>query len=154
MSAQDKSTGKHNRITITNDKGRLSKEDIERMVNEAEKYKQQDDEQRKRIDAKNSLESYIFNIKNTIEDNKISSKISEADKTTVLNKCNDVLSWLDANQMAEIDEFEYQRQELEKLCMPIMSKIHQNSGNCQDSYGSSKEKASRASDGPTIEEID
>lgn len=127
------------------------------MVSEAEKYKQQDDEQRKRIDAKNSLESYIFNIRSTLEDNKVASKISEADKNTVLNKCNEALSWLDNNQMAETDEFEYQRQELEKLCMPIMSKIYQNGGNHQENHENSKgfgEKASRAGEGPTIEEID
>ncbi|RDD36052.1 Heat shock 70 kDa protein 1-like, partial [Trichoplax sp. H2] len=155
VSAQDKSTGKQNQITITNDKGRLSKEDIDRMVNEAEKYKQQDDEQRKRINSKNSLESYIFNIKNSVEDNRVGSKISDADRTAVLNKCNETLTWLDKNQMAEVDEFEYQRQELEKVCMPIMSKIHQSGA--PNNSGSSSEyskKAENAGFGPTIEEVD
>ncbi|EDV23375.1 Heat shock cognate 71 kDa protein [Trichoplax sp. H2] len=155
VSAQDKSTGKQNQITITNDKGRLSKEDIDRMVNEAEKYKQQDDEQRKRINSKNSLESYIFNIKNSVEDNRVGSKISDADRTAVLNKCNETLTWLDKNQMAEVDEFEYQRQELEKVCMPIMSKIHQSGA--PNNSGSSSEyskKAENAGCEPTIEEVD
>merc|ERR1719402_369173 len=83
VSAVDKSTGKENKITITNDKGRLSKEDIERMVREAEKFKSEDDSQRDRIQAKNSLESYAFNMKQTIEDEKVKEKISEEDKTAI-----------------------------------------------------------------------
>ena len=71
VSAADKSTGKSNKITITNDKGRLSKEEIERMVNEAEKYKADDEVQRERVQAKNSLESYAFNMKQTLDDEKV-----------------------------------------------------------------------------------
>lgn len=71
VSAQDKSTGKQNKITITNDKGRLSKEEIERMVSEAEKYKVEDESQRDRVLAKNALESYCFNMKQTVEDEKV-----------------------------------------------------------------------------------
>jgi L1 cell adhesion molecule like protein len=73
VSAQDKSTGKQNKITITNDKGRLSKEEIERMVQEAEKFRNEDEAQRDRVAAKNSLESYCFNIKQTMEDEKVES---------------------------------------------------------------------------------
>src|SRR5690349_19402431 len=76
VSAVDKSTGKENKITITNDKGRLSKDDIERMVKEAETYKDEDEKQKDRINAKNSLESYAFNIKSTVEDEKVKDKIS------------------------------------------------------------------------------
>ena len=71
VSAQDKSTGKQNKITITNDKGRLSKDEIERMVQEAEKYRGEDEIQRDRVSAKNGLESYCFNIKQTMEDDKV-----------------------------------------------------------------------------------
>jgi L1 cell adhesion molecule like protein len=71
VSAQDKSTGKQNKITITNDKGRLSKEEIERMVEEAEKFRNEDEAQRDRVAAKNGLESYCFNIKQTMEDEKV-----------------------------------------------------------------------------------
>merc|ERR1712046_40164 len=77
VSACDKSTGKQNKITITNDKGRLSKEDIEKMVNDAEKYKAEDEQQKERIQAKNELESYCFNVKKTIEEEKVKDKISE-----------------------------------------------------------------------------
>ena len=80
VTAVDKSTGRENKITITNDKGRLSKDDIERMVADAEKYKKEDEAQRDRISAKNSLESYCFNMKTSINDDKISSKISADDK--------------------------------------------------------------------------
>ncbi|NCE94172.1 molecular chaperone DnaK, partial [Pseudomonas sp. L13] len=101
VSAVDKSTGKENKITITNDKGRLSKEDIERMVQEAEKYKSEDDVQREKVSAKNGLESYAFNMKSTVEDEKLKGKISDEDKQKILDKCNEVISWLDKNQTAE-----------------------------------------------------
>ena len=99
VSAVDKSTGKENKITITNDKGRLSKEEIERMVSEAEKYKAEDDEQAKRIQARNQLEGYAYQVKSTVEDDKLKDKISEEDRNTVLEKCKEVLEWFDHNQV-------------------------------------------------------
>ncbi|XP_008939408.1 PREDICTED: heat shock cognate 71 kDa protein, partial [Merops nubicus] len=98
VSAVDKSTGKENKITITNDKGRLSKEDIERMVQEAEKYKAEDEKQRDKVSSKNSLESYAFNMKATVEDEKLQGKISDEDKQKILDKCNEIINWLDKNQ--------------------------------------------------------
>merc|ERR1712066_69699 len=95
VSAQDKSSGKQNKITITNDKGRLSKEDIERMVNDAEKFKEEDDKQKERISAKNGLESYCFNMKATIDDEKVKDKISDADKKAINDKCDEAIKWLD-----------------------------------------------------------
>ena len=102
-SACDKSTGKQNMITITNDKGRLSKEDIERMVNDAEKFKEEEDKQKERISAKNGLESYSFNMKTTIEDKKLKDKISDDDKQKINDKCEEAIKWLDANQLAEVE---------------------------------------------------
>jgi len=125
VSALDKTSGKTENITITNDKGRLSQADIERMVREAEDYKAEDDKQKERIAAKNSLESYCFNIKSALEDENIRSKISESDRSTVSNKCSEILKWLDANQMADTDEFTYRQKELENICNPIMTKLHQ-----------------------------
>lgn len=90
VSAADKSTGKENKITITNDKGRLSKEEIERMVNDAEKYKNEDEKQKTRISAKNALESYAFHMKSTVEDEKLKDKISADDKKIIIDKCNEV----------------------------------------------------------------
>lgn len=80
VSAVDKGTGKINKITITNDKGRLSKEEIERMVNEAEKFKGEDEKVKKRIEAKNALENYCFSMKNTLNDEKLRDKFTEEDK--------------------------------------------------------------------------
>merc|ERR1719282_2258233 len=99
VSACDKSTAKQNKITITNDKGRLSKEEIERMVNDAEKFKDEDNKQKDRISAKNGLESYCFNMKTTIEDEKVADKISEDDKKKITEKCDEAIKWLDANRL-------------------------------------------------------
>ena len=79
--------------------GRLSKEEIERMVREAEDYKEEDDAQRDRIQAKNDLESYAFNMKRTVEDERLKDKISDDDKKSILDKCNEVTSWVDYNQV-------------------------------------------------------
>lgn len=149
VSAVDKSTGKENKITITNDKGRLSKEDIERMVNEAEKYKNEDEQQREKITAKNALESYCFNVKSTVEDEKLKDKINESDRTTVINKCNEVIAWLDANQLAEKDEFADKQKELESVCSPIISKLYQAGGAPPGAA-----PGGQAAGGPTIEEVD
>uniref|UniRef100_A0A672ZDZ2 Heat shock cognate 71 kDa protein n=1 Tax=Sphaeramia orbicularis TaxID=375764 RepID=A0A672ZDZ2_9TELE len=159
VSAVDKSTGKENKITITNDKGRLSKEDIERMVQEAEKYKAEDDVQREKVATKNSLESYAFNIKATVEDEKLKDKISDEDKQKILDKCNEVISWLDRNQSADKDEFEHQQKELEKVCNPIISKLYQSAGGVPGGMpggfpGAGAAPGGGGSSGPTIEEVD
>ena len=111
VSAVDISTGKENKITVTNDNGRLSAEEIQRMVNEAEKYKDEDDKQRERIAAKNSLESYAFNMKSTMEE--------------VISHCKEAIDWIDQNQSAEKDDYESKQKELEKVCTPIITKLYQ-----------------------------
>merc|ERR1711904_384371 len=98
VSAEDKSTGQKNKITITNDKGRLSKDEIERMVAEAEKYKSEDEDHRKKIEAKNSLENYCYSMRNTLKDSKFEGKISADDKKAIEDKCEETISWLDSNQ--------------------------------------------------------
>ncbi|KAK2828920.1 hypothetical protein Q5P01_019954 [Channa striata] len=90
------------------------------MVQEAEKYKAEDDVQRDKVSAKNGLESYAFNIKSAVEHEKLAGKISDDDKQKILDKCNEVISWFDKNQPAEKDEYEHQQQELEKVCNPII----------------------------------
>jgi len=163
VTAVEKSTGKENKITITNDKGRLSKEEIERMVNDAEKYRAEDEKQKQTIAAKNALESYCFNMKSAVEDEKLKDKIPESDKTTILDKCNEVIRWLDANQLAEKEEFESQQKELEAVCNPIMTKMYQGTGGVPGGMpggfpgaggppGSGG--APGAGAGPTIEEVD
>merc|ERR1712218_704334 len=128
VSATDKSSGKVNKITITNDKGRLSKEEIERMVNDAEKFKAEDDKQKDRIGAKNGLESYCFNMKSTIDDEKLKDKISEDDKKKIVDKCDETIKWLDANQLAEVEEFQDKQKEVEGVCNPIITKLYQSAG--------------------------
>merc|ERR1712108_3382 len=119
VSAADKSTGKQNKITITNDKGRLSKEEIERMVNDAEKFKAEDEKQKDRISSKNGLESYCFNMKTTIEDEKMKDKISDDDRKAINDKCDEAIKWLDANQLAEVEEFneKQKEEELQEGCL-------------------------------------
>ncbi|PRD21882.1 UNVERIFIED_CONTAM: Heat shock protein cognate 4 [Trichonephila clavipes] len=162
VSAVDKSTGKENKITVTNDKGRLSKEEIKRMVQEAERYKDDDDKQKSRIAAKNSLESYAFNIKSTIDDDKLKDKISEDDKKKVLDKVNDTLKWLDSNQLAEKEEFDDKQKELESICNPIVTKLYQSAGGAPGGMPGGFPGAGAgapggggaSSGGPTIEEVD
>lgn len=111
VGATEKGTGKAHKITITNDKGRLSKEEIERMLAEAEKYKAEDEAEASRIHAKNGLESYAYSLKNTINEGKL--QISDEDKQKVQGKVEEVINWLDSNQTAEKDEYESQQKELE-----------------------------------------
>merc|ERR1712078_859975 len=105
VSAEDKTTGQKNKITITNDKGRLSKDDIERMVQEAEKYKSEDEDHRKKIEAKNSLENYCYSMRNTLKDSKFEGKVSDEDKEKLNKAIDEAIEWLDANQLAEVEEF-------------------------------------------------
>jgi L1 cell adhesion molecule like protein len=120
VSAVEKSTGKEQRITITNDKGRLSADEIERMVSEAEKYKAEDERQRQRIEAKNGLENYAFSVRNSIREEKIASKISEDDKRTIEGAVDEVIAWLDHNGSAEKEEYEEKQKDLEDKLNPIM----------------------------------
>ncbi|XP_030264351.1 heat shock 70 kDa protein 1 [Sparus aurata] len=150
VSAVDKSTGKENKITITNDKGRLSKEEIERMVQEADRYKAEDDLQREKIAAKNSLESYAFNMKSSAQDDNLKGKLSEEEQKKLIEKCDETISWLENNQLADKEEFQHRQKELEKVCQPIISRLYQGG----TPAGSCGAQAGAGSQGPTIEEVD
>ncbi|KAF9980533.1 70-kilodalton heat shock protein, partial [Modicella reniformis] len=128
VSAADKVARRTNKVTITNDKGRLSREEIERMLTEAEKYKAEDEATIARIQAKNALESFAFNAKNSLSDEKIGGKLDADDKMNLEDACNDVISWLDGNQEAEKEEFEYHQKELEAISNPIMMKVYNSAG--------------------------
>ena len=162
VSACDKSTGKQNKITITNDKGRLSKEEIEKMVNDAEKYKAEDDVQKERISAKNSLESYCFNMKSTLDDEKAKDKISESDRKIINDKCDETIKWLDMNQTAEKEEYSDKQKEVEGICNPIITKLYQQAGGPPGAEGmpggmpgaGGAPGAGSSGAGPTIEEVD
>uniref|UniRef100_A0A6I8N712 Heat shock protein family A (Hsp70) member 1B n=1 Tax=Ornithorhynchus anatinus TaxID=9258 RepID=A0A6I8N712_ORNAN len=154
VTATDKSTGKANKITITNDKGRLSKEEVERMVRDAERYRAEDEAQREKVAAKNALESYAFNMKSAVEgeDGGLRGKISEGDRQKVLDKCRQVLAWLEANQLAEKDEYDHKRKELEQVCHPIVTRLYQGEG-AAAGRGFTPPKEGGGG-GPTIEEVD
>ncbi|EGC31973.1 heat shock protein [Dictyostelium purpureum] len=128
VSAEDKSTGKKQKITITNDKGRLSKEQIEKMVADAEKYKAEDEAQKDRVEAKNKLENYAFTVKNSANDEKVAAKLSDDDKNTLNTECESALKWLESNQTAEKDEYEAKMKALEQIVNPIMTKLYQEGG--------------------------
>uniref|UniRef100_A0A8C4ZTP3 Uncharacterized protein n=1 Tax=Gadus morhua TaxID=8049 RepID=A0A8C4ZTP3_GADMO len=120
VSAVEQSTGKQNKITITNDKGRLSMEDIERMVQEADQYKEEDEQQRENIAAKNALESYAFNMRRSLREDNLKERVSEEDRKKVEEKCEQAILWLENNQLAEKEEYQHQLKELKKLCIPLI----------------------------------
>jgi L1 cell adhesion molecule like protein len=151
VSAVEKGTGKSQKITITGEKGRLSKEDIERMVSEAEKYKTEDELERNRIQARNELESYAYSIRNSIEDEKVKEKVSESDKRTIEKEIKDIHDWLDRNPDASVEEYERRKKELESVCNPIFSSLY--GSKREPGFGSSDPGAS-SSQGPKIEEVD
>merc|ERR1712046_270169 len=124
VSALEKSTGKENKITITNDKSRLSKEDVERMTADAEKYTKEDEDFKEKVEAKNALENYCYSMKNTLDDEKVKDKISEEDKTKATEAIDEALKWLEGNQLAEKEEFEHKRKGVEGVCTPIMTAMY------------------------------
>jgi len=154
VSAVDKSTGRENKITITNDKGRLSKDDIEKMVSDAEKYKKEDEAQRERISAKNSLESYCFNMKTSINDDKVAAKLSAEDKSKINETIETTLKWMETNQLADKEEFEHKLKEIEKICSPIMTKLYGGEGAASGGMPGGQGGSKSGGKGPTIEEVD
>ncbi|XP_067661197.1 heat shock 70 kDa protein 1-like [Haliotis asinina] len=122
VTAVEKGSGKTNQITITNDSGRLSAEEIKKMVDDAEKYKEEDEKQKERINSRSKLESYIFSVKGALED--AGDKLGDGDKETVKQACDETLTWLDNNMLADREEYEHQYTELQKTCSSIMAKLH------------------------------
>jgi L1 cell adhesion molecule like protein len=135
VSAEDKASGKSEKIVITNDKGRLSKDDIERMVNDAEKYKEEDDTYRKKVEAINAFEANVFGVKGSTE------QLSEEDKKLIEDKVTETISWIDNNRSAELDEIEHMQTEFREFVDPIFSK-------------QKSEPEPKAGTGPEIEELD
>ncbi|XP_056855512.1 heat shock 70 kDa protein 5-like [Raphanus sativus] len=163
VSAEDKTAGVKNQITITNDKGRLSKEEIEKMVQDAEKYKAEDEQVKKRVEAKNSLENYAYNMRNTVKDEKLAGKLDQEDKQKIEKAIDETIEWIEGNQLAEVDEFEYKLKELEGICSPIISKMYQGGGGAGAGVpndgmpgdgGSGGSGGSGGGAGPKIEEVD
>lgn len=129
VKAEDKGTGKSEKITITNDKGRLSQEEIDRMVQEAEEFAEEDKKVKERIDARNSLETYTYNMKSQINDkDKLADKLESDEKEKIETAVKDALEWLDDNQSAEKEDYEEKLKELEAVCNPIITAVYQRSG--------------------------
>ncbi|XP_049823570.1 heat shock protein 68-like [Aethina tumida] len=154
VSAKDTSSGNSRNITIKNDKGRLSQRDIDRMVSEAEKYKEEDEKQRQRISARNQLEAYIFQVKQAVSD--CGDKLSAEDKSKVESECQNCLQWLDNNSLAEKEEYEDKQKELTSICSPIMAKLYGGGqqGSMPGSCGQQAGGFGGKQGGPTIEEVD
>jgi heat shock 70kDa protein 1/2/6/8 len=124
VSAQDKGTGKRSNITITNDKGRLTKEDIEKMVQDAEKFKDEDERIKSRIDARNGLESYCFQLKNSVNDEQLKQKYTEDDKKLIETMTQETLKWLEDNPNALTEDIKAQQKKLEEKYNPIMVRVY------------------------------
>jgi len=161
VSATEKATGKSNKITITNEKGRLSQAEIDRMVNEGERFKAEDDANRERIEAKNSLENYCYTMRNTLNEENIKTKLDESDRKMVDEKIEEMIQWLSQNENAEKSEFEAKNKEMEAVCNPIMMKLYQQGGaggmpggmpgaDGMPDFGA----AAAGGAGPTVEEVD
>ncbi|XP_045795771.1 heat shock 70 kDa protein-like [Trifolium pratense] len=157
VSAEDKTGGVKNNITITNDKGTLSKEEIEKMVKDVDRYKAKDEEVKRKLEAKNSLENYAYNMRNTIKDENFGGKFGSDDKEKIEKAVEEAIHW--SNQLAEVDEFEDKQKELEGICNPIIAKMYQGGAggdvpirDGMPSGGASNGASSRV--GPKIEEVD
>jgi heat shock protein 5 len=127
VKAEDKAVKKSESITITNNKGRLSQEEIEKMVKEAEEYAEEDRKEKERIDARNNLETYIYNMRSSIGD-KFADKIDSDDKEKIESTLKEALEWLDDNQNAEKEEFGEKLKEVEAVCNPIIKQVYEKSG--------------------------
>ncbi|GAV29415.1 hypothetical protein PMKS-002915 [Pichia membranifaciens] len=161
VSALEKGTGKTQKITITNDKGRLSQEDIERMVSEAEKFKEEDEKEATRIASKNQLESYSYSVKNTSSEKAFEEKVSAEEKEQITKACDETIAWLDENQTATKEEFDDKQKELEQVVNPIMTKFYQAGGAPGAAPGGAAPggfpgagPAAEEPAGPTVEEVD
>merc|ERR1711939_897046 len=166
VSALENGTGKTNKIVITNDKGRLSKEDIERMLSEAEKYKAEDEAEAGRISAKNGLESYAYSLRNTLSDAKVDEKLDASEKEQLKAEIDKTVAWLDESQQATKEEYEEHQKELEAVANPIMMKFYQGAdggaggmpggmpGGPGGFPGAGGPGGATHDDGPTVEEVD
>jgi heat shock protein 1/8 len=159
VSAVDKSTGKSNKITITNDKGRLSKDEIEKMVREAEIHKQEDDAQKKKIEAKNGLENYCYSVRSTVKDEKMHDKIDQSTREQLEKMVEDALKWVESNSNADAEEFAQKQKEIEQVFNPIISRAYQSSGseNCgaqSSGFPQGGFPAGSSAAGPKVDEVD
>ena len=151
VEAAEKSTGKKAAITIKAEKGRLSDEEIDRMVQEAEKFKEQDAQYAAKVEARNALESYVFSLKNSLPG--LEKPLGETDYATLKKAIDDTLKWLEDNQAAEKDEYDEQRKKLEEIAFPLLQKANV-AGAASGAPPSAAGASAPEGDGPTVEEVD
>jgi L1 cell adhesion molecule like protein len=166
VTAAEKSTGKSNKITITNDKGRLSKEDIERLVQEAEKHAAEDKVRMERVDAKNQLEAYLYNTRNAVREDKVKETLGAETVKEVEGWVQEGIDWLDAHPEEEKEAYTEKQKAYEEKIRPIMTKMYENAGSPGSSTASAAEGVHMgpgvnvnpgvhtSSKGPTVEEVD
>ena len=136
VKAEDKASGKSEKITITNEKGRLSQEEIDRMVKEAEEFAEEDKKVKEKIDARNALETYVYNMKNQVNDkDKLADKLEGDEKEKIEAATKEALEWLDENQNSEKEEYDEKLKEVEAVCNPIITAVYQRSGGAPGGAG-------------------
>lgn len=140
VTAQDKAAKKSKSITITSDKSRLSQEEIDRMLKEAEEFAEEDRKVREKVDAQNKLETYIYNMKNTIND-KLAEKIDSDDREKIESALKEATEWLDDNQNAEKQDYDEKMKDLEDVCNPVIKKVYEKSGGSTENSGDEEEEA-------------
>ena len=150
VSAAEKSTGKSNKITITNDKGRLNKDEIERLVKEAEKYAEEDKKRMERVEAKNQLETYLYNARNAVQEEKVKETLGASTVKDVSDWVTEGLTWLEEHPDDSKESYEEKKKEYEDRIRPIMTKLYESSG----IPSSGPTSAAPASSGPDVEEVD
>jgi len=164
IAAQDKGTGVQQDLTIMSEKGRLSDDEIEKMVAEAEEFAEQDKKEKDKVNARNQLEAYLYNLKNSIND-ALADKIPDSDKEELSNKIEDTLVWLEDNPNADTEEYDAKQKEVENLANPIIRAAYETSsgadggtGDAMPDMGANGEDEAYfediAGDGPTVEEFD
>lgn len=153
ISACDKASGKIESITITSDKGRLSEDEIERMIREAEEFADEDKIAKERIEAKNQLEGYLYNLKNSIND-QMEEKLQSEDKEILSKTIDDALVWLEDNPASEKDDYEKKQKEVEAIVNPILKRVYEQSSRSSGSVGEEEEDIESFGDGPNVQEAD
>lgn len=160
VTAKEKGTGKSESITITNDKGRLTQDDIDRMVEEAEKFKDQDQKEKDRVEAKNNLEQFAYTMKNTAKEENISSKLSDDDKSFINEKIDEVMNYLDTHPFESKETYDSMKQNLEEQIQPVFMKLYndaqETSGGMPNMGGFDPSQFARQqhTSGPTVDEVD
>ena len=148
VSAVEKSSGKRETITVTNDKGRLSADDIQRMVDEAEQFKDDDERMKKQFESKNNLENYLYQVKKSIDEEPMKTKLTDEDRTAISSKVTEIQTWCDEHMNASTEDNDSQRTDLESIFMPIMTKMY------QDASTSSADDNDNINDDPVDQGID